>query len=200
MSAATKLALGADAVTHLLPHRRPFLFLDGITTFSRLEPPTLTGFKHVSVNEPVFEGHFPGLSLWPGVYTIEGLGQAVNALLVLLAIVEGFERHGRSEQDALNALRNLDKRLKLAPRAVTEAERALVEHLGSPSDRVGLAGSIDVRLVEPVFAGSRIDYRVSLTHALANARRFDVVAEVDGRPVAQGAISSALPATFVRAR
>ena len=81
----TKLSLGADAVMMLLPHRRPFLFLDGVEAFERAPRPTLTGHKQVSVNEPVFEGHFPGLSLWPGVYTIEGMGQCVNALLVVLA-------------------------------------------------------------------------------------------------------------------
>ena len=190
------LRLGADTVTMLLPHRRPFLFLDGVEGFARSPRPTLTGHKQVSVNEPVFDGHFPGLSLWPGVYTIEGMGQAVNALLVLLAVVEGFEKRGRTEAEALDALRAIDARNRLGRRAPTEVERSLLEHLGQPSDRVGLAGAIDVKLVEPVFAGSTLAYRVTLTHSLSNARRFDVVASVKDRPVAQGSITSALPTAF----
>jgi 3-hydroxyacyl-[acyl-carrier-protein] dehydratase len=196
MSELAPLKLGADTVTMLLPHRRPFLFVDGVRAFGRSPLPTLTAHKHVSINEAVFDGHFPGMSLWPGVYTIEGLGQSVNVLLVVLAIVEGFERHERTADEALAALRAIDARHLLGRRAPTEAERALVAQLGQPSDRVGLAGAIDVKLTEPVFAGSTIEYRVVLTHALSNARRFDVVATVDERPVAQGSITSALPPPF----
>lgn len=192
----TALKLGADTIAHLIPHRRPFLFLDGIDGFERAPQPTLTGFKQVSSNEPVFEGHFPGLSLWPGVYTIEGMGQAVNALLVILAIVEGFERAGHTESDALEALRAIDARSRLGGRPLTEAQRQVLAGLGSPADRVGLAGAIDVKLMEPVFAGATIAYRVTLTHALSNARRFDVLATVRERPVARGSLTSALPAAF----
>jgi 3-hydroxyacyl-[acyl-carrier-protein] dehydratase len=190
------LKLGADTVMMLLPHRRPFLFLDGIDGFAREPQPTLTGFKQVSVNEPVFEGHFPGLSLWPGVYTIEGLGQAVNALLVILAIVQGFERHSLGESDALDALRAIDARRRLGRRTPTEIEQKLVSQLGEPSDRVGLAGALDMKLIEPVFAGSTINYRVTLTHVMNNARRFDVLATVRDLPVARGTLTSALPAAF----
>ncbi|MCB9597701.1 MAG: hypothetical protein H6719_33600 [Sandaracinaceae bacterium] len=196
MSELTSLKLGADTVLRLLPHRRPFVFLDGIRGLTRQPRPTLTGFKQVSVNEPVFEGHFPGLSLWPGVYTIEGLGQAVNALLVLLAIVEGFERHEHTEAEAFEALRAIDARHRLGARPATETERELIERLGPASARVGLAGAIDVKLIEPVFAGATLEYRVTLTHAFSNARRFDVLATVDGRPVAEGTMSSALPHAF----
>ena len=196
MTELTKLGLGADTVMMLLPHRRPFLFLDGVDAYARAPRPTLTGFKQVSANEPVFDGHFPGLSLWPGVYTIEGMGQAVNALLVLLAVIEGFERHERTEADAIDALRAIDARQRLGRRGLGAVEQVLVAQLGEPADRVGLAGAVDVKLVEPVFAGSTIHYRVTLTHAIANARRFEVRATVSGRPVAQGSISSALPAAF----
>ena len=76
----TKLALGADVVQMLLPHRRPFLLVDAIDAIVLGPRPMLCAHKMVSANEPVFEGHFPGLSLWPGVYTIEGLGQTTNLL------------------------------------------------------------------------------------------------------------------------
>lgn len=191
-----RLELGADTVMRLIPHRRPFLFLDGVDSFVRGPKPTLEGHKQVSANEPVFEGHFPGLSLWPGVYTVEGMGQAVNALLVLLAIVEGFERRGLTEADALDALRGIDARHRLGRRAPSEVEAGLVEQLADPTARVGLAGAIDVKLAEPVFAGCTLRYRVTLERALGSARRFQVEATVEGRPVARGAITSALPDAF----
>ena len=190
----TKLALGADTVARLIPHRRPFLFLDGLGAFERAPRPTLTGHKSVGANEPVFEGHFPGLSLWPGVYTIEGLGQTVNACLVLLAVLEAFERFGRTEADMVKSLRAIDKRMRLGGRPPTEEETLLLDNLGGTRARIGLAGALDIKLVEPVFAGSRIDYRVTLTHSLDNARRFDVEASVERRRVAHGTLTSALPA------
>jgi len=192
----TPLELGADAVSLLIPHRRPFVFLDGVDAFERAPRPTLIGHKQISVNEPVFEGHFAGLSLWPGVYTIEGMGQTVNALFVLTAIIEAFEREGLGEEDALEALRGIDRRMRLGRRAPTELEAALLAHLGEPNDRVGLAGALDIKLEEPVFAGCTLSYRVTQTRVHRNARRFDVEASVEGRRVARGSMTSAVPPAF----
>ena len=188
----TPLRLGADSVLMLIPHRRPFVFLDGVDAFAREPTPTLEAHKQISVNEPVFEGHFPGLSLWPGVYTIEGMGQTVNALVVLTTIIEGFEQRGASEADALEAMRAIDRRLKLGRQAPTDAEKALIEHLDS-RDRVGFAGALEIKLEAPVFAGCTLEYRVSLSRSMANIRRFDVSASVDGRRVARGTMTSTLP-------
>src|SRR5690606_32068568 len=92
----TPLKPGADTVQMLLPHRRPFLLVDGTLAVALGPRPALRAFKNVSANEPVFDGHFPGLSLWPGVYTIEGLGQTTNLLDVTVALAQAFERHGAS--------------------------------------------------------------------------------------------------------
>jgi len=69
------LALGADEVRRLLPHRPPLLLVDAVTAFSP-EVPALRAMKEISAAEPVFAGHFPGFPVWPGVYTVEGLAQA----------------------------------------------------------------------------------------------------------------------------
>lgn len=191
------LRLGADTVAHLIPHRRPFVFLDAITSFARAPQPTLGGLKQVSANEPVFEGHFPGLSLWPGVYTIEGMGQTVNALHVLLGIIEGVEQRGLTEADALDALRAIDKRARGGGRPPSELEQALLERLARPGSRVGFAGALEMKLLEPVYAGVTLSYRVTLTHVVANARRYDTEATVEGRVVARGTMTSAVPPGFM---
>jgi beta-hydroxyacyl-ACP dehydratase FabZ len=57
----------------ILPHRYPMLLIDRIL---ELEPMTFArGYKNISVNEPMFEGHFPGNPVLPGVYMIEALAQ-----------------------------------------------------------------------------------------------------------------------------
>lgn len=72
--------LDVTRIMELLPHRYPFLLVDRITC---LEPEkAIKGYKCVSINEPFFQGHFPGLPLMPGVLIVEALAQA-GGLLVL---------------------------------------------------------------------------------------------------------------------
>ena len=189
----TKLALGADVVQMLLPHRRPFLLVDAIDAIALGPRPMLRARKMVSANEPVFEGHFPGLSLWPGVYTIEGLGQTTNLLDLIRGLIAAAATESATPEQVLEALRGLEKRSRPGPGKPSADEARLVAALGAPKSRIGYAGAIDVKLIEPVFAGCVIDYRVTQTHVVANAKRFEVEACVDDRPVARGTVTSATP-------
>lgn len=63
----------------LLPHRYPFLLVDRIKEF---EPhKMIVGFKNVTVNEPFFQGHFPGRPVMPGVLIIEAMAQTGGVLV-----------------------------------------------------------------------------------------------------------------------
>ena len=65
-------------IQEILPHRYPFLLVDRITA---LEPKVMIeGYKNVSISEPVFQGHFPGHPIYPGVMIIEGMAQAGGVL------------------------------------------------------------------------------------------------------------------------
>lgn len=66
-------------IQRILPHRPPFLLVDGIT---ELTVNTVTGFKNLSINEDVFRGHFPGEPVYPGVLQIETVAQ-VGACWIL---------------------------------------------------------------------------------------------------------------------
>jgi UDP-3-O-[3-hydroxymyristoyl] N-acetylglucosamine deacetylase/3-hydroxyacyl-[acyl-carrier-protein] dehydratase len=70
----------AGAVGRILPHRYPFLLVDRILDLSPGE--RVTGLKCVTINEPFFQGHFPGFPIMPGVLVIESLGQAGGVLLL----------------------------------------------------------------------------------------------------------------------
>ncbi len=64
----------------ILPHRYPFLLVDRILSF---EPgKKMVGLKNVSMNEPFFQGHFPGHPIMPGVLIIEAMAQIGGVLAV----------------------------------------------------------------------------------------------------------------------
>ena len=65
-------------IQNILPHRYPFLLVDRITELTPGE--YIEGYKNVSISEPVFEGHFPGHPIYPGVMIIEGMAQAGGVL------------------------------------------------------------------------------------------------------------------------
>jgi len=65
-------------IQKILPHRYPFLLVDRITEMN--EGKDIVGFKNVSISEPVFEGHFPGHPIYPGVMILEGMAQAGGIL------------------------------------------------------------------------------------------------------------------------
>ena len=66
-------------ITKFLPHRYPFLLIDKIIYLDR---ETVSGVKNVSMNEPFFQGHFPGNPVMPGVLIVEAMAQ-IGGILVL---------------------------------------------------------------------------------------------------------------------
>jgi UDP-3-O-[3-hydroxymyristoyl] N-acetylglucosamine deacetylase/3-hydroxyacyl-[acyl-carrier-protein] dehydratase len=67
-------------ITKILPHRYPFLFVDRILEME--EKKRIVGIKNVTINEPFFQGHFPGHPIMPGVLIIEAMAQVGGILLM----------------------------------------------------------------------------------------------------------------------
>ena len=65
-------------IMDLIPHRYPFLLVDRILS---VEEEKITGIKNVSINEPHFQGHFPGHPIMPGVLIVEGMAQCAGVLM-----------------------------------------------------------------------------------------------------------------------
>jgi len=69
-----------DEIMQTLPHRYPFLLVDRILEYE--EGKRVVGLKNVTINEPFFQGHFPGHAIMPGVLIIEAMAQVGGMLLM----------------------------------------------------------------------------------------------------------------------
>lgn len=67
------MVLNSLELMEYLPHRYPFLLVDRITAFE--EGKSIVGVKNVTINEPFFQGHFPGHPIMPGVLILEAMAQ-----------------------------------------------------------------------------------------------------------------------------
>jgi 3-hydroxymyristoyl/3-hydroxydecanoyl-(acyl carrier protein) dehydratase len=184
--------IGPGVVRRLLPQRSPFLMVDRIEAYA-LEPvPALRASRYLTINEPMFEGHYPELPLLPGSMLFEGLAQAASVLIALETAGRAYVERGAGF-DALAAdLENLDLGLTLdpgyRPDRSEELRRALDQLAGYP---VGVAGSAQLKFLRPVFPGSTLVYEVRLTRRLGTQMQFEAEATVEDRPVARGKFAAA---------
>ena len=93
------MELDIHKVMELLPHRYPFLLVDRVNEF--VEGKSLTAIKNVTINEPFFQGHFPGQPIMPGVLVLEAMAQATGLL--------AFSSMGDAHKSKLYMLVGIDK-------------------------------------------------------------------------------------------
>jgi 3-hydroxyacyl-[acyl-carrier-protein] dehydratase len=73
--------LDIEAIQRLIPHRYPFLLIDRVIDIEA--ETSAVGIKSVTVNEPFFQGHFPGRPIMPGVLIVEAMAQTAAVLAVV---------------------------------------------------------------------------------------------------------------------
>ncbi|MGZ4789839.1 MAG: 3-hydroxyacyl-ACP dehydratase FabZ [Terriglobales bacterium] len=95
---AAPTTLDINQIMAILPHRYPFLLIDRVVEIERRQ--RIVALKNVTINEPFFQGHFPGFPIMPGVLMVEAMAQAGGALLLTeipdreskLMVFTGIER------------------------------------------------------------------------------------------------------------
>ena len=73
-------SMSVEDLMKIIPHRYPFLLVDRIIEMEQHK--RIVGLKNVSINEPYFQGHFPGHPIMPGVLIIEAMAQVGGVLLM----------------------------------------------------------------------------------------------------------------------
>jgi 3-hydroxyacyl-[acyl-carrier-protein] dehydratase len=92
------MTFNIQEILDFLPHRYPFLLIDRVVEFERAK--RLVAIKNVTINEPFFQGHFPGYPIMPGVLVVEAMAQAGGIIMTAampdrdkkLVVFSGIER------------------------------------------------------------------------------------------------------------
>ena len=120
--------LDVVAIQQILPHRYPFLLVDRVTAIE--EGRSIKAYKNVSISEPVFEGHFPGHPIYPGVMIIEGMAQAGG----VLAFKSASKEEQEAAKDKVVYFMSIDKckfRSPVRPGDRLEYELEVIKHRGN---------------------------------------------------------------------
>ena len=115
-----------NEILSILPHRFPFLLIDRVEELSIGE--SIKAYKNVTYNEQIFQGHFPGHPIYPGVMIIEGLAQAGGVLAF-----KSMEKDGVDLSDKVVYFMSIDNakfRTPVRPGDKLEYRISVIKHRG----------------------------------------------------------------------
>ena len=115
-----------NEILSILPHRFPFLLIDRVEELSIGE--SIKAYKNVTYNEQIFQGHFPGHPIYPGVMIIEGLAQAGGVLAF-----KSMEKEGANLSDKVVYFMSIDNakfRNPVRPGDKLEYRISVIKHRG----------------------------------------------------------------------
>lgn len=118
--------ININEILSILPHRFPFLLIDRVEELSIGE--SIKAYKNVTYNEQIFQGHFPGHPIYPGVMIIEGLAQAGGVLAF-----KSMEKDGVDLSDKVVYFMSIDNakfRNPVRPGDKLEYRISVIKHRG----------------------------------------------------------------------
>tara|TARA_B100001964_G_scaffold243389_1_gene321225 strand:+ start:2944 stop:3414 length:471 start_codon:yes stop_codon:yes gene_type:complete len=137
-------------IMDMIPHRYPFLMIDKITEV--IPDVSAIGIKNVTINEPFFQGHFPGHPVMPGVLIIEAMAQTSGVLVI--------ETMGAQSEGKLVYFMSVDKarfRKPVTPGDTLSISVTKVQNRGPVWKFNGEARVGDTLMAEATFAAMIVD-------------------------------------------
>ncbi len=95
--------IDVNIIQKIIPHRYPFLLVDRVENLVEYE--SIEAYKNVTIAEQIFQGHFPGHPIYPGVMIIEGMAQAG----ALLAFISLYKEKAQEENSKIVYFLSIDK-------------------------------------------------------------------------------------------
>lgn len=133
------MALDTRAIMAMLPHRYPMLLVDRVVEL--VPDASIRCIKAVTMNEPFFQGHFPGRPIMPGVLVVEALAQAAGVLAI-----ESMNLHGSGKLVYFMAIEEAKFRKPIEPGCLLTLDVNFVQRRATVCKFAGTA-SIDGLLV-----------------------------------------------------
>ncbi len=115
-------------IQKIIPHRYPFLLLDKVTDLTPNE--SLIGYKNITIAEPVFQGHFPGHPIYPGVMILEGMAQA-GGILAFKSMGDMTEEEAATKVVYFMSIDKAKFRSPVRPGDRLEYRVSVIKHKGS---------------------------------------------------------------------
>jgi len=147
MRGTTVTEMGIEDIMRVLPHRYPFLLVDRIVEME--DGKRVVGIKNVTINEPFFQGHFPGHPIMPGVLIIEAMAQVGGVLLL------GAIENPQSRVVYFTSLNNVKWRRPVKPGDQLRFELDLVQVRGQMARMKGVA-KVDGEVVAEAEMGAMV--------------------------------------------
>ncbi|WP_163779275.1 3-hydroxyacyl-ACP dehydratase FabZ [Myxococcus vastator] len=148
-------------ILNLLPHRYPFLLVDRVVEI--VPGQKLTAYKNVTINEPFFNGHFPGHPVMPGVLILEALAQATAIL--------AYKSENMDPTRKLTYLMGVDGarfRKPVLPGDRLQLDIEVVRHKGAVWKTKGLATVDGARVAEGEFLATVVDKDANAAESAAS--------------------------------
>ena len=142
---------GINDIIKVLPHRYPFILIDRIEITNPGE--RLVALKNLTINEPFFQGHFPGQPVMPGVLIVEAFGQAAAALTA-----HGLDKE--TYENKLVYLMNVEKarfRNPVLPDCRLELYIEAVRSHGRVWKYKGVATVDNIKMADAVWSATIVD-------------------------------------------
>jgi UDP-3-O-[3-hydroxymyristoyl] N-acetylglucosamine deacetylase/3-hydroxyacyl-[acyl-carrier-protein] dehydratase len=148
--AEEKTVIGIEEIMRVIPHRYPFLLVDRILEIEAGK--RVVGLKNVTINEPFFQGHFPGHPIMPGVLIIEAMAQVAGVLLL------GAMSEPQNKVVYFTTLNNVKWRRPVKPGDQLRFELELLQVRGSVAKMSGVA-RVDGEVVAEAEMGAMVRER-----------------------------------------